>query len=197
MTRFRSSTHRSSIRRLLSIVAVAAPLAIASSAAPTFAQTIDPAPAIQLAPAVLPINIPDPLAPAALPAAPSAPVATPDATPDPRQVECVAKIIIHEAANEPHDGRVAVAQVIRTRIKSGRFAADACAVAKQRGQFFNVDAYAPSRDHRWDDAVAIATDTLNGAGDDVAPGALFFHAARSPMPGRVRVTQIGGHVFYR
>ncbi|WP_174292597.1 cell wall hydrolase [Sphingomonas bacterium] len=119
-------------------------------------------------------------------------------TPDLRQVECIAKIIMHEAANEPRIGRVAVAQVIRTRIKSGRFAADACAVAKQHGQFFDVDAFEPQRStDGWSDAVAIATDTLNGGGDEVAPGALFFHAAYSPMAGRVRVAQIGGHVFYR
>ena len=188
-------------RFLLSIAAVAAPVAIASSAAPTFAQTIEPAPT--LSPAVQVLQAPTLLA--ATPIVPAPPLTVeqppaplPDASlPDPAQVECVAKIIIHEAGNEPRDGRVAVAQVIRTRIKSGRFAADACAVAKQRGQFFDVDAYDPPRTARWNDAVAIATDTLSGAGDDVAPGALFFHAARSPMPGRVRVAQIGGHVFYR
>lgn len=117
---------------------------------------------------------------------------------DARQVECVAKIILHEAATEPREGRVAVAQVIRTRMRDRRFAPTACAVAKQRGQFFDVDAFNPSRStDRWQDAVAIATHTLSGGGDDVAPGALFFHAAYSPMPGRQRVTQIGGHVFYR
>ena len=169
---------------LLPIAAVVASSGLASSA-PTFAQTIEPAPPLTFD---APLASPD----AAFPDSPRA-----DSQPDPKQVECVAKVILHQAANEPRNGRVAVAQVIRTRIRSGRFAADACAVARQRGQFFNVDAYDPSRDRRWNDAVAIAIDTLSGANDDVVPGALFFHAARSPMPGRVRVAQIGGHVFYR
>lgn len=116
---------------------------------------------------------------------------------DARHVACVAKIILHEAAYEPRPGRVAVAQVIRARIRSGRFAPDACAVARQRGQFFDVDAFDPPRNAAWDDAVAIAAETLQGDGDDVVPGALFFHASYSPMPGHARVGQIGGHVFYR
>ena len=120
------------------------------------------------------------------------------AAPDQQQVECIAKVIIHEAGSEPRRGQIAVAQVIRTRIKDGRFGGDACSVIRQRGQFFDVDAYNPSRSNqRWSDAVAIATATLTEADDEVAPGALFFHAARSSMPNRVRVAQIGGHVFYR
>ena len=120
------------------------------------------------------------------------------ATPDRQQIECIAKVIIHEAGGEPRRGQIAVAQVIRTRVRDGRFGGDACSVIRQRGQFFDVDAYNPSRsDHRWSDAVEIASATLTEGGEEVAPGALFFHAARSSMPNRVRVAQIGGHVFYR
>ena len=130
-------------------------------------------------------------------------VVTPDSATyvDAGQVECVAKVIVHEAGSEPHRGQVAVAQVIRARVKSGRFAADPCSVVKQRGQFFDVDAYQPSRTSAvWTNAVAIASETLAGVGDEVAPGALFFHAASSRgafVGNRVRVAQIGGHVFYR
>ena len=186
----------------LSLLAISAPLIIASSSA-VFAQTTEtptqPTPSAPVeitTPASLPVAIVAPT-PAPEPAIIERADVQPDPRPDPRHVECVAKIIMHEAAHEPRAGRVAVAQVVRTRINSGRFAADACAVARQRGQFFDVDAFNPSRDAAWTDAVAIATDTLNGAGEEVAPGALFFHAAYSPMPGRQRVTQIGGHIFYR
>ena len=130
---------------------------------------------------------------------PVAPATAPDTAPRPdlRQVECIAKVIIHEAGNQPLQGRVAVAQVIRNRIKAG-FGGDACAVVKQHGQFFDVDAYDPPRvGTGWAEATAIAARTLDGAGDEVAPGALFFHAAYSAMPARVRVAQIGDHIFYR
>lgn len=124
--------------------------------------------------------------------------AAPAAELDPRQIECIAKVIRHEAANQPIDGQIAVAQVIRARMKDGRFPTTACGVAKQRGQFFDVDAYDPPRsDARWATAMRIATDTMEGEGDEVADGALFFHSAGAAMPGRVRVTQIADHTFYR
>lgn len=179
--------------KTLTLAVVAIPLTIASSSA-GLAQTAPSAP-IQVASAQMAALAP---APAASPETPATEPADPDPSPDRRQVECIAKIILHEAADEPRQGRVAVAQVIRARIRSGRFAGDACGVARQHGQFFDVDAFDPPRStERWSDAVTIATDTLNGGGDEVAPGALFFHAAYSPMAGRVRVAQIGGHVFYR
>ncbi len=117
---------------------------------------------------------------------------------DRREVECMAKVIVHEAGNQPYRGQMAVAQVIRTRMKSGGFGDSACAVVKQRGQFFDVDSYQPSRTgQRWNTAIEIATDTLQGEGDEVVPGALFFHSAGASMPTRTRVAQIAGHTFYR
>ena len=157
-----------------------------SAATPQFISvTTAPAPVVTLA--ALPADA------AALPA-----TAASDVRPDAAAIECVAKVIVHEAGNQPRDGQVAVAQVIRTRLKSGRFGSHACDVVGQRGQFFDVTAYHPSRDDaRWSAAVAIAARTLAGQGEEVAPGALFFHAVSSPMTNRVRVAQIAGHVFYR
>lgn len=117
---------------------------------------------------------------------------------DKSEIECVAKVVVHEAGNQPHKGQLAVAQVIRARMKSGRFAPSACGVVKQRGQFFNVDAYNPPRNNgRWNTAVDIAKRTLAGKGEDVAPGALFFHSAGASFPKRTRVAQIADHTFYR
>lgn len=132
-------------------------------------------------------------APASLQSAIDAP-----STVDQAQVECMAKVIIHEAGNQPRLGRAAVAQVIRARTQDPRFATKPCAVVRQPGQFFNVDAYNPPRDtDQWREAVAIATQVLNGEGDNPVPGALFFHTASSPMKGRTKVGRIEGHVFYR
>lgn len=184
---------RFALNACLSIVAAAAPLAIVISSA-GLAETVEPTVLLTTpTEAVHVVSAPAPVATAA-------PLAEPPAVKPPvdrRQAECVAKIILHEAAYEPRAGRVAVAQVVHARTKDGRFAADACAVARQRGQFFDIDAFNPARDAQWDDAVGIAADVLTGEADPVAPGALFFHASYSPMPGRQRVTQIGGHVFYR
>ena len=171
--------------------------ALASSSKAGVAQTMTPAPPTSVAtmPEPAPALTPEPAALSAPLPAPATTTANADV--DQRHVECIAKVIMHEAAYEPRTGRIAVAQVIRARIRSGRFAADACAVTRQRGQFFNVDAFSPPRGTAWNEAVAIAADTLRGEGDDVVPGALYFHASYSPMPGHARVGQIGGHVFYR
>ncbi len=168
------------------------------------AMNTDPEPQIALQ------STPDAPAPAPIAFAPSAPVVQAVPTPEPaptdaevadidrREIECVAKVVVHEAGNQPHRGQLAVAQVIRTRMKSGRFADSACGVVRQRGQFFNVDAYDPPRDNgRWSTAVDIAERTLSGLGEDVAPGALFFHSAGASMPKRTRVVQIADHTFYR
>lgn len=133
----------------------------------------------------------------AAPQAPDAPDAEAPA-PNPRDVACVAKVVLHEAGNQPRRGQVAVAQVIRARMEDGRFARSACAVVKQPGQFFDVDSYHPERvDARWDTAVEVATEALKGEAEEVVPGALFFHAVGSDMPNRTRVARVAGHVFYR
>jgi len=117
---------------------------------------------------------------------------------DPAQVDCVAKVIIHEAGNQSRHGKIAVAQVVRARMNDPRFPATACGVIKQRGQFFNVDAYNPSRDTSlWGEAVEIATMTLSGGGEELMPGALFFHSRGARMPNRRRIGVIQDHIFYR
>lgn len=117
---------------------------------------------------------------------------------DVRELECIAKVVIHEAGNQSYRGKLAVAQVIRNRIDDARFPKTACAVVKQRGQFFNVDAYNPSRANpAWSEAVTIAEKTLNGQGENVVPGALFFHSGGASMPGRKRLSQIEDHTFYK
>ena len=119
-------------------------------------------------------------------------------TPDIRQIECVAKVIVHEAGNQPRRGQVAVAQVIRTRMQRLGITHDACRVVHERGQFFNVDRFKPARDTAlWRNAMAIATETLKGEGEDIVPGALFFRTAARPFKGRIRVAQIDNHDFYR
>lgn len=113
---------------------------------------------------------------------------------------CLAKIVHHESANQPREGQLAVAQVVMNRLASPRFPKSICAIALQPGQFFNVHAYNPRQDSRWDRAVEIALDARNGISAPVVGEALFFHAAHAQPSfhrSRPRVTQIGHHVFYR
>jgi spore germination cell wall hydrolase CwlJ-like protein len=124
------------------------------------------------------------------------------AQPDPAAVECMAKVVMHEAGNQPHDGKVAVAETLVNRLAAGRFGGSICAVANQPGQFFNTAAYNPDRDaDSWTSAVEVARAVLSGQADPVAPGAMFFrastHAASTFFRSRQRVASVGAHIFYR
>ncbi len=113
---------------------------------------------------------------------------------------CLAKVIYHEAANQPLKGQLAVAQVILNRLRSAAFPKSVCGVVNQPGQFFRTDRYAVPHDPRWLTAVAIALVAQRERLDAVAPGALFFHATYVRPSWRaehIRVAQIGDHVFYR
>lgn len=114
---------------------------------------------------------------------------------------CLVKIVRHEAANQSMTGQLAVAQLVMNRVNSPRFPNTICDVAHQRGQFFNTNAYNPSRnDQRWANALEVAIDARNGISDPVVGDAVFYHAAYvSPRfhRSRPRVAQIEDHIFYR
>lgn len=136
-------------------------------------------------------------APAVMPEAPAQ-----SAEVDPASLECMAKIVHHEARGQPRNGQIAVAKTLVNRLKAGRFGGTICAVANQHGQFFDTAGYQPSRDSdSWVAAVEVSRDVLTGESNDPAPGAMFFHAAYHPAGGffrtRQRVGAIGGQVFYR
>ena len=116
------------------------------------------------------------------------------------ELECLAKVVLHEAGNQGRVGMTAVAEVVMNRLNDprGRFGRSICGVVMQRGQFFNVHAYNGRRDPRWSRAVEIARQVRAGDADRVTNGAYFFRAHYGAgFPGRTRVATIGGHAFYR
>jgi N-acetylmuramoyl-L-alanine amidase len=137
-------------------------------------------------------------APAAIPAAPVQPIAVADNDPE---LECMAKVVHHEAANQSRDGQLAVAQLMMNRKQSGRFASTICGVAHQPRQFFNTNAYNPRRDARWEMALDVAREAMAGQTQSVIPGAVFYHAAYQKATSffrtRQRIAKLGDHVFYR
>jgi spore germination cell wall hydrolase CwlJ-like protein len=117
------------------------------------------------------------------------------------ETECMAKVVHHEAGNQPLQGMLAVAEVIVNRTRSGRFPTTPCGVANQRGQFFQTASYdVPRSSERWRTAVAVARLAQAGEWTPVAPGALFFHAVYSRYDWshrRTLVTRIADQIFYR
>jgi len=119
-----------------------------------------------------------------------------------RQLECMAKVVHHEAGNQPRSGQLAVAQLVMNRVGQDRFGASVCEVVNQRGQFFQTASYNPRRDtDRWASAIEVSRQAMAGNGDQVVPGAVFYHAV-SQAPNRFfrtrqRISMVGDHVFYR
>jgi spore germination cell wall hydrolase CwlJ-like protein len=149
------------------------------------------APAVAPAPPVIEIAPPEALVP------------EPDPVPeiDPRHVACVAKVVHHEAGNQPRKGQIAVAHVMINRVKHG-FAADVCAVANQPGQFFRLSRYHPNRNSpTWAAAVDVARAVLAGEARDHSKGALFFHANWAKpdrfFRTRTKLATLEDHDFYR
>jgi N-acetylmuramoyl-L-alanine amidase len=180
------------------VVAAAPAVPVLPVAAPSLQQAALADPSVQLAMLVADSSVtwqqPQAEPAQAQPAATSAEI---DA-----ELECMAKVVHHEAGNQSRKGQLAVAQLIMNRVESGRFAGTICGVANQRGQFFRTDSYNPRRDtDSWQNAVEVSREARDGRSDEVAPGALFFHAAYASggsfFQSRQRVTTLGGNVFYR
>ncbi|MEI6486772.1 MAG: cell wall hydrolase [Sphingomonadales bacterium] len=120
---------------------------------------------------------------------------------NPRHVTCMAKVVHHEAGNQPREGKIAVAQVLLNRVRQG-FGSNVCDVANQPGQFFRLSRYNPNRKSAgWAEAVAIARTVMTGDVRDVTKGALYFHAnwarPNSFFRGRTKVARLEDHDFYR
>jgi N-acetylmuramoyl-L-alanine amidase len=120
---------------------------------------------------------------------------------DPKAVNCMAKVVHHEAGNQPRKGQIAVAHVLVNRVKRG-FGDHVCDVANQRGQFFRLSRYKPNRNSsQWAEAVDVARAVLAGAEPDHSKGALYFHATwkqpNSFFRSRTKVTRLKDHEFYR
>jgi len=112
---------------------------------------------------------------------------------------CLARAVYFEARGEPLEGQLAVAQAIINRTESGRYPDSICAVVRQPGQFTFRHGQAVKQGAAWNHAQAIALVATENLWPDVAPEAISFHATyvRPAWRGKVRVAQIGRHIFYR
>lgn len=162
--------------------------------APAEAAPVQESVQVQPAPETNPIAVPP-----VEPVAPVEPKKNDLAVTNDAETICLAKVIHHESANQPREGQVAVGQVIMNRVKSKRFPNTPCAVAMQKGQFFNVHAYNPTGDKRWKTSLAIARSVRAGNEAEVVANATFFQAVWSDTAffrTLKFVKRIHGHNFY-
>lgn len=127
-----------------------------------------------------------------------------------KQLDCLTRNIYWEAAMEPFEGKVAVAQVTINRVESGRFAPDICGVVYQKNMVYDrvvcqfswfcdgsskIRAIHPAH---WREAEEVAKKVLlEGFRLPSVKNALYFHADYvKPQWGKPQVAKFGRHIFY-
>ena len=127
-----------------------------------------------------------------------------------RQLRCLAQNIYWEAASEPFEGKVAVAQVTINRVESGQFPDNVCGVVYQKNVFYSrvvcqfswacdghykvKPIHAPL--YRESEEVAKKV-LLEGFRLPSLKTALYYHADYvKPGWGKTPIAKIGHHIFY-
>ncbi|EJB4242367.1 cell wall hydrolase [Salmonella enterica] len=125
------------------------------------------------------------------------------ATYDSKQIDCIAKNIYFEARGEGTKGMIAVAQVTKNRVNSGKFPDSYCKVVYQSNQF-SWTAKKPrvdKSDESWEVAKNLARVIYYvDLPLDPTYGALYFHSGKDKpywTKKFKKTTKIKGHTFYK
>lgn len=128
-----------------------------------------------------------------------------------RQLECLSRNIYYEAANEPFEGKVGVAQVTLNRASSGKFPADICQVVYQKNVVYDkiicqfswhcetAAKIKPINEANFNEAKAVAQKVLlEGFRLESLNEAIFYHADYvNPRWNKEKIIKIGRHIFYK
>ena len=128
-----------------------------------------------------------------------------------RKMQCMTQNIYWEAASEPAEGKLAVAQVVMNRVESGKFPNDPCQVVHQKNivyervlcqfswyceQNFKTR---PVHKKLWDECAEAAKMVMvDGFRLPELKDALYYHADYvNPQWNKKKVATIGRHIFYK
>lgn len=122
---------------------------------------------------------------------------------------CLAKNIYFEAATEPFEGKVAVAQVTLNRANSGKFPEDICDVVFQKTRFVDKvvcqfswycesgPKVVRSNPHYKESEEVAKKVLLENFRLPSLTGAMYYHADYvNPNWNKPKITKIGRHIFY-
>jgi len=135
-------------------------------------------------------------------------VSTADRT---RQLDCLTRNIYWEAASEPFEGKVAVAQVTMNRVTSGKFGEGVCGVVYQQNNYLGKIVCQFSWVCEATHKIRPIYPALYRESEEVAKkvllenfrlstmrDALYFHGDYvNPNWGKKKISQIGRHIFYK
>jgi spore germination cell wall hydrolase CwlJ-like protein len=130
-----------------------------------------------------------------------------------KQLECMTRNIYYEAATEPFEGKVAVAQVTMNRLEDGRgrFGRDVCSVVYQKNIIYEkvvcqfswtcdgVSRVKPIYAAHYRESEEVAKKVLlENFRLPSMKDAMYYHADYvNPRWGKPQVAKIGRHIFYR
>ena len=127
-----------------------------------------------------------------------------------KQLDCLTRNIYWEAASEPFEGKVGVAQVTLNRVESGKFASTVCGVVYQKNTFYQKVvcqfSWYCEKPHKirpvhaalWKESEEVAKKVLlEKFRLPSLENAMFYHADYvSPGWKLPRIEKIGHHIFY-
>ena len=127
-----------------------------------------------------------------------------------KELDCLTRNIYWEAASEPFEGKVGVAQVTMNRVNSGKFAGSVCEVVYQKNVFYekvvcqfswyceNTHKIKPVYKPLWEESELVARKVLlENFRLPSLSNALYYHADYvHPNWKKPKLEQIGRHVFY-
>jgi spore germination cell wall hydrolase CwlJ-like protein len=119
-----------------------------------------------------------------------------------QQIECMAKNIYYEAAMEPFEGKLAVAQVTMNRTQSPQFPKTVCGVVYQKGQFSWVDEKVKGITNKYacEECMIVARKALteHKLHDTIyKTKSMYYHNNKVNPPWNLKyVAKIGNHLFY-
>ena len=127
-----------------------------------------------------------------------------------KQLECLTRNIYWEAASEPFEGKVGVAQVTMNRVQSGKFATSVCGVVYQKNVFYekvvcqfswyceNASKIRPIHKEMWKESEEVAKKVLlENFRLPSLKNALYYHADYvNPGWQKPKIDKIGRHIFY-
>jgi spore germination cell wall hydrolase CwlJ-like protein len=128
-----------------------------------------------------------------------------------KQLDCLTKNIYWEAASEPFEGKVAVAQVTLNRVENGRFGKGVCGVVYQKNVIYEKVICQFSWACQGGAKIRPVSPKLYAESEEVAKkvlfenfklpsmsNAMYYHATYvSPGWKKEKIAQIGQHIFYK
>lgn len=128
-----------------------------------------------------------------------------------KQLQCMTRNIYWEAASEPFEGKVAVAQVTLNRMNSGKFPDSVCGVVYQKTAFYQkvvcqfswfcetTHLTKPVYPKLYKESEEVAKMVmLEGFRLPNLKEAIYYHADYvNPHWNKEKITQVGRHIFYK